>query len=113
MAVSHSTGAKEPITLLIDREHPFQAPPELRRLREHEPICRLRYPDGHHGWLVTSYALARAVLTDARFSMMPPRSLVNAPGKAARVLVELNQDPAYRAHLLRMDPPEHTRVRRL
>jgi cytochrome P450 len=99
--------------LLIDREHPFQTPPELGRLREHEPISRLRYPDGHHGWLVTSYTLARAVLTDARFSMMPPRSLVNAPGKQARLLGELNQDPAYHAHLLRMDPPEHTRIRRL
>ncbi|MEK8174874.1 hypothetical protein NKH77_54925 [Streptomyces sp. M19] len=47
---------------------PFDPPPGLSQLREAGPLHRLRYPDGHVGWLVTSHALARDVLADPRFS---------------------------------------------
>jgi hypothetical protein len=39
---------------------PFDPPSELGRIREQHPLVRMTYPDGHVGWLVTGYALARA-----------------------------------------------------
>ena len=47
---------------------PFDPPAELGRLREQQPLSPLAYPDGHVGWLATSHALVRAVLSDPRFS---------------------------------------------
>ena len=47
---------------------PFDPPEELLRAREHGPISRYAFPDGHQGWLVTGYDLVRSVLADPRFS---------------------------------------------
>lgn len=86
----------------------FDPPPELAAYREHEPVRRMRYPDGHVGWLITSHALARAVLSDQRFSARSEfkRSPVPRPGA----------EPFYGARalpgwLVDMDAPEHTRLR--
>ncbi|MFD9669427.1 cytochrome P450 [Rhodococcus sp. NPDC059968] len=59
-----------PITMPVDRGM-FDPAPELGRLREQTPLRRMLYSDGHVGWLVTSYELARQVLGDERFSMQP------------------------------------------
>lgn len=98
-------------TLRMDRTRAFQPPPDL--LDRDKPISRLQFPDGHVGWLVTSYALARRVLTDPRFSMRPPRSLINDSDKSIALKRALRDDPVHPAHLLRLDPPDHTRVRRM
>lgn len=101
-----------PVELPTLRTHPFDPAPELARLRERRPLCRLRYPDGHLGWLVTSHALARAVLVDPRFSMRPPRRPV---GDAARDVAVLEADvdsPGRSGELMGLDPPDHTRIRR-
>ncbi|MEV4557893.1 cytochrome P450 [Kitasatospora sp. NPDC049285] len=97
-------------TLPTRREGFFDPPPELGRLGEQAPLHRLRYPDGHLGWLVTGHALARTVLADPRFSARSElkRAPVARPGT----------DPFYgRAALpgwlVDMDPPDHTRIRRL
>lgn len=37
-------------------------------LREDEPLCRVRLPDGSDAWLVTRYDDVRKVLSDLRFS---------------------------------------------
>jgi cytochrome P450 len=90
------------------RLNPFDPPPELAKYRQDEPVRRMRYPDGHVGWLVTSHALARKLLTDTRFSARSEfkRAPVNRPGA----------DPFYGAPalpgwLVDMDAPEHTRLR--
>ncbi|MEV0186457.1 hypothetical protein AB0I54_45725 [Streptomyces sp. NPDC050625] len=69
----------------------------------------LRYPDGHIGHLVTGLRTAQSVLTDSRFSSLPAgkRSPVKVPGS------ELSTDALPAGMFVNMDPPEHTRYRRL
>ncbi|HXM54301.1 MAG TPA: cytochrome P450 [Candidatus Dormibacteraeota bacterium] len=89
------------------RRDPFGLAPELAELRRDQPISRVEIWDGSHPWLITSLELARAVLGSRRFSsdaalpgfptVSPERQNANALGRT----------------LIRMDPPEHTRYRRL
>lgn len=88
---------------------PFDPPEELARLREQEPLTRLTFPDGHRGWLVTSHALARAVLSDSRFSSRHELMHNPMPGAAATEPVPPAPPGMFIAH----DAPEHTRYRRL
>ncbi|MFD9670142.1 cytochrome P450 [Rhodococcus sp. NPDC059968] len=92
--MSGTLSGAEPITLPIDRGM-FDPPEELGRLRERTPLCRLRYPDGHVGWLVTSYELARQVLGDGRFSLFPWRPAVGDPEQENAVSVDVarRRDP--------------------
>ncbi|MFE2166020.1 cytochrome P450 [Streptomyces sp. NPDC059447] len=90
------------------RTTPFDPPPELAKYRQDEPVRRMRYPDGHVGWLVTSHPLARKLLADPRFSARSEfkRAPVARPGV----------EPFYGARalpgwLVDMDAPEHTRLR--
>lgn len=62
---------------------PFAPPARLAELRQEQPLSRMAYPGGHVGWLATSHSLARAILTDPRFSAVQelrraviPRSMV-------------------------------------
>src|SRR5262245_47710945 len=70
------------------------------------PIFRYRYSDGHLGWLVTDYYHARAVLADPRFSQRPLRYPIDDGG------FQDAADPESSGGLLRIDPPDHTRIRR-
>jgi cytochrome P450 len=90
------------------REDPFDLPPELDRLHA-DPLRRLRYPDGHLGWLLSDYHLARAVLADPRFSARSElkRSPVSRPG-----VEPFYGRPALPGWLVDMDRPQHTRIRR-
>jgi cytochrome P450 len=91
------------------RSTPFDPPGELAHDREHEPVRRLRYPDGHVGWLVSNHALARRVLADQRFSARSDfkRSPISRPSAEP-----FYGAPALPGWLVDMDPPEHTRIRR-
>jgi cytochrome P450 len=91
-----------PTTLPTTRDNPFDPPADLAA---RPPISRLRYPDGSLGWLVTDYAAARFVLSDQRFSSR--MDLARSPIRAA---TPQQQVPGA---FLFMDPPEHTRYRRL
>jgi cytochrome P450 len=98
----------------MTRDMLFDPPRELARLREREPLSRLRYRDGKVGWLVTSHALARAVLTDARFGLRAMRAFpVEDPVRHAAVQEVLDRERVNAGNLLAMDPPEHTRLRRM
>ncbi|GAA4240038.1 cytochrome P450 [Actinomadura meridiana] len=90
------------------RPAPFDPPPELGEDREQAPIRRMRYPDGHIGWLVTSHSLARSMLSDPRFSARSEfkRAPVARPGAEP-----FYGAPALPGWLVDMDAPEHTRLR--
>ena len=93
-----------PIRVPTRRSGPFDPPDELAILREQRPICPLRFADDHVGWLVTSYELARKLLMDSRFSVNPPRLVVGEL---------LTPDIASPGVVIGLDPPDHTRIRRL
>lgn len=109
-----------PIHIPTERQRRLDPPSDLDELRDTTPIRRLEYPDGHVGWLVTSHNLARAVLADRRISIRDSmnRSPVDNHVRReafARLADEGNPRVAsgYAGNFLNMDPPDHTRFRRL
>jgi cytochrome P450/ferredoxin len=88
---------------------PFSPPAEYARLRSAEPISQVSMPDGTRSWILTRYEDVKAVLGDRRFSTDPRQ-----PGypfiSPARASLLINETPA---PLIRLDPPEHTRHRRM
>ncbi|MEV1011588.1 cytochrome P450 [Streptomyces sp. NPDC049881] len=101
--------ANGPVPLPTHRSAPFDPPDGLRTLRERGPISPLTYPDGTVGWLVTGYSTARTVLSDPRFSARQDRKLM--PVSAG--IGDEQRRPPDPGVFVSMDPPEHTRYRRL
>ncbi|WP_405580817.1 cytochrome P450 [Streptomyces sp. NBC_01092] len=91
----------DPADGLID--HPYDV---YRRLREAAPVHRIAGPDGSPAWLVTRYGDVREALADPRLSLDKRHA---APGTYRGLALP----PALDANLLNMDPPDHTRIRRL
>lgn len=73
-------------------------------LREYAPVTRARTVAGHEVWLVTRYAEVRTVLSDPRFS----RAAAVRPGGPHAGAVAPRPGT-----LTALDPPAHTRMRRL
>lgn len=97
-------------TFPITRERALDPPDELGRWQEETPVRRMTYPDGHEGWVVTGYAAARAILADPRFSTRP--ELLHSPFPQRPIRQE-DLDRLPPGFFIRMDPPEHTRFRKL
>ncbi|WP_405596470.1 cytochrome P450 [Streptomyces sp. NBC_01410] len=76
------------------------------RLREAGPVHRIAGTDGLPAWLVTRYDDVRQALADPRLSLDKRNA---APGGYRGLALP----PALDANLLNMDPPDHTRIRRL
>ncbi|WP_216214401.1 cytochrome P450 [Amycolatopsis aidingensis] len=93
------------------RPRPLDPPEEISRLRTEQPISRMTYPDGHHGWLVTDYAHARAILADPRFSAKA--ELKHPPVVSRRLPAQAKPSDLPPGMFVHQDPPEHTRYRRL
>jgi cytochrome P450 len=98
-----------PTTLPTHRSCPFDPPQEYDRLREQDPVSKLAFPDGKVGWLLTRHQDVRAVLADDRFSS--DRSRAASPVR--RIPLRPDEPEARAGLLLIMDPPEHTRYRRM
>jgi len=82
----------------------YHPSPVFGRLREQCPVARITTPDGNSAWLATRYEDVRTVLTDQRFS----RAAAAGPAVPLAGLARLAADS-----MLGMDPPEHTRLRKL
>ncbi|WDM17073.1 cytochrome P450 [Streptomyces lavenduligriseus] len=76
------------------------------RLREEGPVHRITGTDGLPAWLVTRYDDVRQALADPRLSL----DKRNATQGGYR---GMSLPPALDANLLNMDPPDHTRIRRM
>jgi cytochrome P450 len=88
------------------QDDPF---PIFAALRERGPVHRVTLADGHDAWLVVRYEEARAALNDARLS----KDMHAALASSAAVVAEGLPGPAFARHMLNVDPPDHTRLRRL
>ncbi|MFB7498052.1 cytochrome P450 [Streptomyces sp. NPDC056161] len=84
-------------------DHPYDV---YRRLRDSAPVHRITGPDGTPAWLVTRYDDVRTALADPRLSLDKQHA-------TAGTYKGFSLPPALDANLLNMDPPDHTRVRRL
>ncbi|MEU3824975.1 cytochrome P450 [Streptomyces sp. SID486] len=83
--------------------------PLFRRLREDGPVRRAVIAGGLDAWLVTRYADGLAALSDPRLSSdardaSDPRLVAQLPAFERESLM---------SNMLRSDPPDHTRLRRL
>ncbi|MFF7275840.1 cytochrome P450 [Streptomyces griseorubiginosus] len=91
----------DPADGLLD--HPYDV---YRRLRDTAPVHRIVGPDGTPAWIVTRYEDVRAALADPRLSLDKRHA-------TAGTYKGFALPPALDANLLNMDPPDHTRIRRL
>jgi cytochrome P450 len=103
-----SSASLSPVSLPMQRSSPLDPPAEYRCLREEEPVSRLAFPDGKVGWLLTRHQDVRALLADDRFSA--DRRRVSSPVRRFPIRPDA---PARAGSLIGMDPPEHTRYRRM
>ncbi|MCX3063444.1 cytochrome P450 family protein [Streptomyces beihaiensis] len=86
--------------------------PAYAWLREHAPVHRTTLPSGVEAWLVTRYADARQALADQRLSKNPAHH--DEPSHAkGRTGIPGERKADLMTHLLNIDPPDHTRLRRL
>jgi cytochrome P450 len=91
----------------LDEDFYYQDPVGFfARLRESRPVAPVRMPGYGRAWIVTRYADVRAALADRRLAKDVhrwPGCGRSRPSEAADV----------HAHMLNLDPPDHTRLRRL
>jgi cytochrome P450 len=89
-----------------DRDNPFPLFAAVRELGGVHPVTLV---DGHPAWLVVRFDEALAALNDPRFS----KDMHAAMAADAGVVAEGLPGPAFARHMLSVDPPDHTRLRRL
>ncbi|MFF3748908.1 cytochrome P450 [Streptomyces sp. NPDC002018] len=76
--------------------------PYYAKLREAGPVHEVVGPAGNRFWLVVGYEEGRAALADARLSKAP-----------ATMGYEPGDEAIMGPHVLTLDPPDHTRLRKL
>ena len=89
-----------------DLDDPFPVFAEVRELGAVHPVT---LADGHDAWLVVGYDEALAALNDPRLS----KDMHAALATGSAVVAEGLPGPAFARHMLTVDPPDHTRLRRL
>ncbi|MFI6691873.1 cytochrome P450 [Streptomyces sp. NPDC050433] len=86
--------------------------PAYAWLREHAPVRRTTLPSGVDAWLVTRYVDAKRALADPRLSKNPVHHAEQAHAKG-KTGIPGERGAELMTHLLNIDPPDHTRLRRL
>jgi cytochrome P450 len=89
-----------------DRDNPF---PLFAAVRQLAPVHAVTLADGHDAWLVVGYDEARVALNEPRFSKDMHAALATGDGVVAEGL----PGPSFARHMLSVDPPDHSRLRRL
>jgi cytochrome P450 len=72
-------------------------------------VQQVRLADGHPAWVVLGHDAARQALNDPRIS----KDMLAALAEAGDVVAEGLPGPEFSRHMLNVDPPVHTRLRRL
>jgi len=90
----------------FDLDDPFPLFAEARRLGAVHPVT---LADGHDAWLVVRYEEALAALNDPRLS----KDMHAALASGSDVVAEGLPGPDFARHMLTVDPPDHTRLRKL
>ncbi len=107
----------DPVT--VDEQFLQQPHEVLAQLRESSPVRRVRFPDGSEGWLITRYEDVKAVFSDPRVSRDLDGIVQLEKARAASRGVPPGGDEPEDGYwwmlrnVLYMDPPEHTRLRKL
>jgi cytochrome P450 len=88
------------------RDDPFG---HFAQARARCPVQQVRLADGHPAWVVLGYDAARRALSDPRIS----KDMLAALQDNGDVVAEGLPGPEFSRHMLNVDPPDHTRLRRL
>ncbi|WP_422770175.1 cytochrome P450 family protein [Plantactinospora sp. WMMC1484] len=80
----------------------------LAELRQDSPVVEVSLPTGVTAWLVTRYADAQRALSDSRLA-----KATSAGGFTYRGMIPDDVARAVGRHMLALNPPDHTRLRRL
>jgi cytochrome P450 len=88
------------------RDDPFD---HFAQARARCPVQRVLLADGHPAWVVLGYDAARQALNDPRIS----KDMLAALQDNGDVVAEGLPGPEFSRHMLNVDPPHHTRLRRL
>lgn len=94
----------EAVRFPFDQPSALHVPVEFAALRAERPVRRVEMPYGGEGWLVTRYTDAKFVWADPRFSRSATVD-VDVPRASPKLTPP--------GHLMALDPPEHSRLRRL
>ncbi|MFJ9323457.1 cytochrome P450 family protein [Streptomyces globisporus] len=111
-ACPHSATTPESAPDLFTWEFASDPYPAYAWLREYRPVHRTALPSGVEAWLVTRYGDARQALADARLSKNPANH-AESPHAKGKTGIPGERKAELMTHLLNIDPPDHTRLRRL
>jgi cytochrome P450 len=89
-----------------DRDNPY---PLFAQIQASGPVHQVTLADGHRAWLIVRNAEAKAALSHACLS----KDMHAALARDGAVVAEGLPGPAFARHMLSVDPPDHTRLRRL
>ncbi|GHJ37736.1 cytochrome P450 [Streptomyces sp. TS71-3] len=92
---------------------PFDPPRQISLLRDARPVSPLVFPDGHEGWLVTGYEEVRRLMADTRFSSRQDIGILHVPYEMSGMPAPTEPSPQVPGLFISMDPPDHTRLRRM
>lgn len=98
------TAATKAMPFPFEQRAALEPPSEFTFLRVERPVQRVQMPYGGEAWLITRYEDAKFVWADPRFSRA-----ATVDADVPRPTPKLTPP----GHLMAMDPPEHSRLRRL
>jgi cytochrome P450 len=93
-----------PYTMPFGEPDGLTFPPLYARIQREEPLARIRMAYGGDAWMVTRYDDVKTVLSDPRFSRA-----ATVGADVARLIPAISHSNS----VINLDPPEHTRLRKL